>query len=249
MRPRIPAGLRIPRISAFPLILLLASIAATHAQTPNDQNIQLLDASKPVKRQIGCGEQHYYRVMLLADQYLRLIVDQRGVDVSVKLYQPDGKIVAESNRLIGAYGPETIAWVGGTPGFHKLEVRSTKTDKTAAYYEVKILEERTATFQDKNRIPAQNVFMQAEQLREQKNSLNQALAKYEEALQMWGDIGDRSGEAETLNVIGLVYHLVKRDAVNARQRFEKALRNLATRLATGVEKLKHSTTLRASMKL
>ena len=194
-------------------------------QTVDEQEGQLLASSQPIKRKIGCGEQHYYRIMLIADQFVRLDVDQRGVDVTVKLYQPDGKLVAESNRLIGTYGPETITWVAASPGSYKLEVRSAAVNQTAAYYEIKILEERTATFQDKNRIPAQNVFMQAEQLREQKQpgSLDQALAKYEEALQMWKDVGDRAGEAETLNVMGLVYHLLKRDAVNARARYEKAL--------------------------
>jgi CHAT domain-containing protein len=191
----------------------------------DDQSAQLLEANQPIKRKIACGEFHYYRITILADQYVRLTVDQRGVDVSVKLYQPDGKIVAESNRLIGAYGPEIITWVAAVSGLYKLEVRSTRTDQTATVYEVKILEERTATVQDRNRIPAQNVFMQAEQFRFQTNpnSIDQALAKYEEALPLWRDAGSLSGEAETLNVMGLVYHLLKRDPVNARQRYEKAL--------------------------
>lgn len=221
MLPRFPTTLGISGISALALILL---IGATHTrgQTADERDGQLLDSTHPVKRKIGCGEYHYYRITILTDQYVRLLVDQHGVDVTVKLYQPDGKIVAESNRLIGAYGPENIAWVGETPGVYKLEVRSTRTDQTAASYELKIADERTATVQDRNRIPAQDVFMQAELLREQ-NSLDQALAKYEQALQIWRDAGSLSGEAETLNVMGLIYHLLKRDPVNARQRYEKAL--------------------------
>lgn len=207
------------------LLLLCFSFAPAHAQTADDRDAQLLDANQPIKRKIAGAENHYYRIMLAADQYVRLVVDQRGVDVSVTLYQPDGKIVVESNRLIGAYGPETISWVAESSGFYKLEVRSPRADQIAAEYEVRILEERTATFQDKNRIPAQKVFMQAEQLRGQQTpeSLNQAIAKYEGALQSWRDIGDRSAEAQTLNVIGLVHHLLKREPLKAREHFDKAL--------------------------
>lgn len=204
-------------------ILLTLSIGSLHVDAQTSE--ELLDASKPVERKIAGGENHYYRIMLVADQYVRLVVDQRGINVSVKLYQPDGKLVAESNRLIGAYGPETISWVAGTSGFYKLHVRPAQADQIAAEYEVKISEERTATLQDKNRIPAQTVFLQAEQLREQETpqSLDQAIAKYEEALQIFRDLGDRAGEAEALNVMGVVYHLLKREPVKARQHYDKAL--------------------------
>jgi len=220
-----PTALKILAISTFALNLQLIGPSQARAQTVDEQDAQLLTAGQPIKRNISCGEYQYYRIMLVSDQYLRLVVDQRGVDVSVKLYQPDGKVVAESNRMIGAYGPETIAWVADSSGSYKLEVRSATTDQVGAHYEVKILEERTATFQDKNRIPAQDVFMQAEQLREQRtaSSLDEAIGKYEEALRMWKAIGNPSGQAETLNVLGLIFHLMKSDPAKARQHYEKAL--------------------------
>ena len=131
-------ALKILRINA--LILLILSLGSLHgsAQTGTQTVGELLDSSKPVKRKIAGGENHYYRIMLVADQYVRLVVDQRGIDVSVKLYQPDGKLVADSNRLIGAYGPETISWVAGTSGFYKLHIRPSQADQIAADYEVQI---------------------------------------------------------------------------------------------------------------
>ena len=190
-----------------------------------DEGSLVLDVNQPIKRKIGGGENHYYRIMLMSDEYLRLIVDQRGIDVSVSLYAPDGSIVAESNRFIGQYGPETISWVAENPGFYKLQIRSDGRENNAEYYEVQILEERVATFQDRRRITPQSIFVKAEQLRKQNTpqSLDKAIAKYEESLQMWRLVADRSGEAETLNVMGLVYHLLKRDAVTAREHYYKAL--------------------------
>lgn len=206
-------------------LVLLSAVVSSRAQTVDQHEVPPLETGQPVKRKIGGGESHYYRIALRTDQYVQIVVDQHGIDVRVKLFQPDGNVVAESNRLTGSYGPETISWVAQTAGFYKLEVRSIERSQRADFYEVKLLQERVATFQDRNRITPQNVYMQAEQLREQKTpqSLDQAIAKYEEVLQVSRDVNDAQWEAETLNVLGLIYHVLKRDSQNARQRFEKAL--------------------------
>lgn len=222
-----PTAFCIRCLIALPLILALLSSGSVPArgQSVDEQDVQLLDASQPIKRKISGCESQYFRIVFLTNQYSRIVVNQRGIDVSVKLYHPDGKLVAQSNRLIGAYGPETVSWVADSAGTYKLEVNSARADQIAAYYEIGIAEERTATFQDRSRIPAENVFMQAEQLRGQgtPESLDQAIAKYGEALEIWKDIADRAGEADTLNVIGLIHDLLKRDRIKGRQHYEQAL--------------------------
>src|ERR1044071_2401940 len=209
--------------TAVPLVLALLSIGV-HGQNVDERDVQLLDASQPITRNLRGCEYHYFRILFRSGQYSRIVVNQRGIDVSVKLYQPDGKIVAQSNRMTGAYGPETISWLSESGGFYKLEVSSARADQIAANYDIKILDEHTATFQNRSRIPAENVFMQGEQLREQgtRESLDQAITKYKEALELWKDLGDRAGEADTLNVIGLVEELANGDRVKARQNFEQA---------------------------
>jgi CHAT domain-containing protein len=206
-------------------ILLLPAVSSSRAQVVDQQDVPLLEPSQPVKRKIGGNESHYYRIALMTDQYVQIIVDQRGADVRVKLFQPDGNVVAESNKLTGPYGPEAISWVAQSPGLYKLEVRSIERSKRTDSYEVKLSEERVATFQDRNRLTSQSVFIQAEQLLAQKTpqSLEQAIAKYEEALKVSQNVKDAQCEAETLNVLGLIYHILKQDSQNARQRFDKAL--------------------------
>ena len=144
-------------------VAVTPSSAETSANANYDSDMQVLDSSQSIKRKIGGGQTHYYRIMLMTDQFLRLDVDQRGIDVSVMLYEPGGKKVVESNRFIGEYGPETISWVTESPGVYKLEVRSIEKEQIAEYYEVKLLEERVATFQDRSRIAPQRVFLQAEE--------------------------------------------------------------------------------------
>jgi CHAT domain-containing protein len=216
--------------STFLLILLsltpLTVLANNRLQVVAHQDLPILELGHSSKQKIAEAESHYYRIVLMTDQYLRLVVDQLGIDVAVKLYKPDGNIAAESNRFTGAYGPETISWVAESSGLYKLEVRALQSEHIAQFYEVELLEERFATFQDRSRVALQSVFMQAEALRAQKTpaATDQAIAKYEEALQISRDVSDPAGEAEALNVLGLVYHLLKRDALNARQRYEQALK-------------------------
>jgi CHAT domain-containing protein len=200
-------------------------VADARRETGDEQDLRVLGPGQPIERRMSGGESHYYRIMLVSDEYLRLVLDQRGIDVLVTLYGPDGKMVAVSNRFTGEYGPEPISWVAENPGLYRLEVRSPEREKSAGRYAVEILEERVATLQDRRRIAPQSVLMQAEQLRAQKTaeSLDKAIAKYEEALQIWREVGDRSGEAETLNIMGLVYHLLKRDTPKARDHYNQAL--------------------------
>jgi CHAT domain-containing protein len=204
------------------MLLLPTVVGASHAQTTDQQDLPLLEPSQPIKRKINGGESQYYRIALMTDQYVQIAVDQRGIDVRVKLFRPDGTVVAQSNRLAGSYGPEMIWWVAENAGFYKLEVQSIQKDQHADFYELELLAEHVATVQERNRIAPQRVFMEAERLREE-NKPDQAIAKYEEALQVARDVGDLQWEAETLNVLGLVYDQLKSDKQNARQRFEKAL--------------------------
>jgi CHAT domain-containing protein len=209
------------------VLLALTSLTVLARNHVVQQDLPVLELGQSSKQKIGGAESQYYRIVLMTDQYLSLVVDQRGIDVSVKLYQPDGSLAAESNRsFTGAYGPETISWVTETSGFYKLEVRALPSEHIAQFYEVKLLEERVATFQDRRRVALQSVFMQAEALREQKTpaATDQAIAKYEEALQLSRDVGDPVSEAEVLNLLGLLYHLLKRDTLNARQRYDQALK-------------------------
>ncbi len=76
---------------------------------------------------------------------------------------------------------------------------------SAAGYEVKIEELRTAPPQDHNRLAAEKLFAEAERLYAQKTaqSIRAAIEKFKESLPFWRAAGDRLWEAQTLQKIGL----------------------------------------------
>lgn len=222
------------------LIALLLSNLTTEAEPrfdsclplrviQSEQEVTLLPNGKPIERELEGAQAHSYRLMLAADQYFSAVVDQRGIDVVVTLFAPDGQKLAEVDSPNGATGPEPLALITGTGGSFRLEVRSLEKDAKPGRYEVKIVELRAATAQDRSRIAAQKLYAEAEQLRSQQTSasLREAIKKYEESLPLWRAAADLSGEGDTLIGIGVAYK-----ALGERQRaLEYYAQTLAIRQA------------------
>jgi hypothetical protein len=182
------------------LSLIFTSVGAA-AQT--DKDLLQLEAGKPIEQELKAGELHSYRIALNSNQFLRVIVDQRGIDVVVVLFGPDGKQIIEVDSPNGTQGPERVSLTTPVGGQYRLDIRSLEKGVPAGRYEAKIEEIRPATSQDGLRIAAERTFAQAQKLRFQgtAKSVREALQKYEEALPMLRAIGDRRGEATTLHNI------------------------------------------------
>jgi CHAT domain-containing protein/Flp pilus assembly protein TadD len=206
-------------ISLLALSLLTPALAAQ-----NDKDISTLEFNKPIERELAGGQSHSYRIVLAAGQYLHVIADQRGIDVVVTLFAPDGKQVVEVDSPNGTPGPEPVSVIVETTGTYRLEVRSLEKDTPAGRYAVKIEELRLGTVQDKNRISAQQAVLEAELLREQQTaeSRQRAITKYEAALPLYRAIGDRGGAAKVLNSIGLLYNELG-ETLKARDYYKQAV--------------------------
>src|SRR5262249_55423495 len=63
--------------------LLLTQAAGT---TPNPSTT--LEPGKTVEHDLAGGESHTYLALLTEGQYVKVVVDQRGVDVSLKSFDP-----------------------------------------------------------------------------------------------------------------------------------------------------------------
>lgn len=191
---------------SFALLSMCALLPAT-LTAQNDKDMAVLEPGKPVERELAGNAAYSFHIRLATNQFLHVVVEQKGIDVVVALFAPDGKKVAEVDSPNGTQGPEPISVVAKAAGNYRLEVRSPEAKAAAGRYQASIKELRAAQPQDRNRIGAQQAFAEAEQLRGKgsADSLRKAIDKYQEALPFLRAINDRAGEAETLNVIGLVY--------------------------------------------
>src|SRR5215468_2449507 len=172
-----------------------------------EKPVDRLEPDKPIEREVAGGQAHSYQLTLAADQYLRLVVNQRGIDVVVRFFGPDGKELLEADGPTGAQGPEALIAVTKTAGNYRVEVASLEKDARPGRYEVRLVEVRVATRQDKDRAAAQNLSAEGRQLAEQgtKAGFEAAIKKQQEALTLYRAAGDREGEADVLGNIGFFY--------------------------------------------
>src|ERR1041384_6923305 len=186
------------------VVLLIAGTLTSSAAQP--QNQTALELSKPIARTINAREADSFILTLTSGQYAHLTVDQRGVDVVVSIYTPDGTKVVRVDMPNGDKGVEPVFLVAETSGAYRVEVLST-SPKMAGNYEVKLEELRTATEPDRNRVAAQTLFTEAKALRNERTrqSYQQAIEKYDAASVIWQSLNEKLLQAFTFHEVGNIY--------------------------------------------
>ena len=146
-----PSILQAPRHGFFlkRLGAALSLAACLIHPTARSQEPQALEIGKPIERELAGGQAHSYQITLAAGQFLDAVVEQKGVDVVVTLFGPDGKKLAEVDSPNGTQGPEPIQWVAAEAGTYRLGVRSLEKEVKAGRYEVMVVALRSATTEDR----------------------------------------------------------------------------------------------------
>jgi CHAT domain-containing protein len=121
--------------------------ATTAAQATQD--VRPLEPGKPIARELAGGQSHTYQIRLTEGQYLNVIVEQRGVDVVVRLLGPDGKQIAEFDSEIRQQGEETVSQVAEVSGSYRLNVQAKQKEAPTGRYEIRVVELRAATEKDR----------------------------------------------------------------------------------------------------
>src|SRR5688572_26401669 len=101
---------------ALILLSLLPGAPVAAQQTASAPALQTLEAGSPIEREMRGGQSHSYKIALTEKQYIRVIVEQKGVDVVVKMIAPDEKIFIESNRGKTTQSGEMILLITETAG-------------------------------------------------------------------------------------------------------------------------------------
>lgn len=90
-------------------VWLFAPVAL--AAGPTSAKAVKLEQGKPIEREIGKGETHIYEVAVPPGKVVSGVVDQRGIDLMVKVLDPKGVTVATIDSPNGSEGPEPWALV------------------------------------------------------------------------------------------------------------------------------------------
>src|SRR4030095_3432302 len=213
-----------PALRALSLSLALGTQAplpagfgqSVHAGTPQAGAPALPGEAAPcetiafrtaIERELPVGEKHCFSFTLTAGQFVQAVVEQRGIDVVVRIFGEDGKLLTNVDRLNGRHSPETASLIATYTGVYRLQIQPGPSATLRGGYRVRLKDPRDAIPSDEKRIAAEKLAFDAEQLRMQNiaDLLRRAAEKYELAGSLWREVGDPYEEGIALYGAGFCY--------------------------------------------
>jgi CHAT domain-containing protein/predicted negative regulator of RcsB-dependent stress response len=215
------------------LLILCFPLAASSSGWPRDvkasvPELEAIELGKIIHARLAGAESQIYRLRLTTNQFIHLLIDQRGIDVVVTLIGPDNTKLLKIDSPNGSEGNEHLLAIAQSPGEYLVEVRALEKYARVGEYTIKVDELRPAQANDYTKVRAYTAFTDGETLASQggyggpASLLRTALNKYEEALSLYVAIGDHSQEAQTLFRIGDVWSSLDENQ-KAIAYFDKAL--------------------------
>ena len=197
------------RCGQFILCVVLLSCFAWLPVTSSADQIALrqLNAGQTVERRMLGGETHDYQIDLPAGHFLRVVADQRGIDLSLMFFSPRGQKLSETDSLNSTQGFEIAAVGAEESGSYRLRVESSSKNVPPGNYELKLETLRPITEPDQQWLSAQQAYDEGMQLyaRATAETLPQAEQKFAEALRIWQVIEDQVMVTHTLYYLAGTY--------------------------------------------
>jgi hypothetical protein len=123
--------------------ILAAQTASRFAGSPT------LQLNTPIERTIGAGQTHSYQITADENTYVQLTVEQRGIDVLVRVHDPRGNKPAEYDSPNGADGPENVSFVTSIKSSYRIDVTPLSGEPgPPGKYEIRLTELRPASEQE-----------------------------------------------------------------------------------------------------
>lgn len=202
-------SLRFKNFSVKTLLFFLF-ISLVFSQTAFGQNPQeaaVLELNNTLTREISGEEKHVYHLSLSANQYAGIIVKQQGVDVSVRVFGADDKLISVFDSEIRDRGTETIELLAVTPEKFKLQIETKFKNAPGGHYEIRLTELRDAAERDVSLQKARTALSQSVKLYQDGN-YKEALDFAEQALKIREQIlgSESAAAADVLNRIAMIYY-------------------------------------------
>ena len=199
--------------------LLLQPPTAARSPRPAE-----LLSGAPLEQELAGGRTHRYPLRLAPDRYLRIEVEQRGIDVVLRLLSPGGSLVVEADAWTGAWGPDRLAFLTDGGGIFVLEVVPASRGATPARYTVRIVEHADATSRNRLRSEGEAALAQGRLLflSGEGPKYERAAKLFREALGKFEAAADRAGQADAHYALAMT-HLNLNRGEEARRAFARGL--------------------------
>ncbi len=167
-----------------------------------------LEPGAPVTRELNGGQSEAFAIQLDSGQFLRLAVEQIGIDVTLNLLDPADRLVVYLDGPNGRFGPEDIAVMAESSGIYRLEVRSPSATAAAGKYKISIVSLRPPTDADRERVAAESLYVEATmKLQPQRTAVARlaAIEKFQQSLVFFRAAGDVYRQAWIMHTIVLLH--------------------------------------------
>jgi CHAT domain-containing protein/lipopolysaccharide biosynthesis regulator YciM len=126
-----------------------ASSQASSAGANNAQEVTPLEMGRAVERELSGGERHSYDLKLTEGQYASVIVEQRGIDLMIRLQENSGKFIADFEDEYRSQGEEKVEVVAEAAVSYRLIVKASAINAPTGHYKIRVVEIRAATKNDR----------------------------------------------------------------------------------------------------
>lgn len=208
-------------IAGFVLLPVLARLTLRNPEKDGARPpIEMIQAGKEVRGSLEAGERHEYLLALHSEDYLEAVVDENGINLTAEFFDPRDKRLFAIGPLEGPIVPLAFRQIVRVDGEYRLRLTADKLGPLRGGYRI-MAERRPATSQDGQGVLAFQTFADAwaAYSRGDDQSLREALAGYQETIEISRSIRDQTREALALKHLAEV-----REAFNQINQAEQTVR-------------------------
>src|SRR6185503_11999533 len=124
-------------------LILLPFLVCSSLIVGKTQSSTTLQPGVPIERTLGPGQVHEFTINTKANSVVQLVVEQKGIDVVVKITSPEGKALTECDTPNGAEGNEQISFLATESGKYSVSITPlNKDDSMSGQYQINLIEAR-----------------------------------------------------------------------------------------------------------
>ncbi len=139
-----------PIVVGQSLLVDIARLPEQNVEAQKTQRITTLELNTSIERELSGGQKHTFVTALAELQYAALLVEQRSIDVVVRVFDTEQKLIFEFDYEIRNEGTEKVQLVAKTAGNYRVEVEAKFRNAPAGLYQIHLVELRPATEEDRS---------------------------------------------------------------------------------------------------
>lgn len=193
-------------ICVLVLFTPLLCIAQTAPEKLKDEDISELKVNESVSRKLRGGDTHLFKLVVLANEYVHVSVQQQGIDIQLIALGDDQKPILV-DRPNAAYGREGLSFIADKEQKLTLSVKPLEPQANPGSYSIVVDVRRPSVQQDRKLMAAELAITRGEDYRskETPRELEQAINEFQTALRLWREVKDRYEECVALYGLALTY--------------------------------------------